>query len=178
MTINAQGTLNLAGFNETINGLNGAGTVDGGSGTPTFTVGDNNATSNFTGTIKNTAGSLALVKIGTGTLTLGGTNTYSGNTTDQCRASCGRASDLAFSGGTVTLNAPGELYPITTRTFGNALILNGSGASNVLQEERQGHRNVHRADYFGGQSTQGPVGRRLGAQSQWAGHPRWIHADV
>jgi autotransporter-associated beta strand protein len=58
--------------------------VDGVSGTPTLTVGDNDATgaeNTFSGVIKNTAGTLSLTKIGNGTLTLSGTNTYGGNTT-------------------------------------------------------------------------------------------------
>ena len=75
------GSFKMNGFSETINGLSGAGTVDGISGAPTLTVGDNNATSAFTGVIKNTAGSLALTKIGSGTLTLSGANTYTGATT-------------------------------------------------------------------------------------------------
>jgi fibronectin-binding autotransporter adhesin len=76
------GTFNLGGFSETINGLSGSGgIVDGVSGTPTLTVGDNNATSTFSGVIKNTAGTLALIKTGNGTLTLSGVNTYGGNTT-------------------------------------------------------------------------------------------------
>lgn len=80
--INSNGTgiglLNLAGFNETINGLSGNGTIDGTSGTPTLTVGDNNATSTFSGIIRNTAGTLTLQKIGTGNITLAGSSTFSG----------------------------------------------------------------------------------------------------
>ena len=78
------GTFKMGGFSETINGLSGAGTVDGVSGTPTLTVGDNDATgaaNTFSGVIKNTAGTLALTKTGSGTLTLSGNNTYAGATT-------------------------------------------------------------------------------------------------
>ncbi|GAA5126456.1 autotransporter-associated beta strand repeat-containing protein [Luteolibacter yonseiensis] len=76
------GTIALNGFSETINGLSGTGIIDGMSGTPTLTVGDNNATDQvFTGTIRNTAGTLSVTKIGSGTQTLSGTSTYSGNTT-------------------------------------------------------------------------------------------------
>jgi autotransporter-associated beta strand protein len=74
------GTLTLGGLSHTINGLSGSGTIDGISGTPTLTVGDNNATSSFSGVIQNTSGTLSLTKIGTGSLTLTGINTYAGAT--------------------------------------------------------------------------------------------------
>src|SRR5439155_470670 len=76
------GTMDLYTFSETVNGLSGAGTVDTvAGGTPTFTAGGNDQSSSFSGVIKNTAGTLALTKTGSGTLTLSGANTYSGNTT-------------------------------------------------------------------------------------------------
>jgi len=62
--------------------LNGAGTVNNtAAGTPTLTVGGNDQSSTFSGTITNTAGTLALAKTGAGTLTLSGTNGYRGATT-------------------------------------------------------------------------------------------------
>src|SRR5207244_10868492 len=79
--VTVTGTLDLNTFSETINGLSGAGIVDTvAGGTPTLTVGNNNATSTFSGVIKNTAGTLSLVKTGSGALTLSGANTYSGGT--------------------------------------------------------------------------------------------------
>ena len=75
------GTFDLNGNSTAINGLSGTGTVDTvAGGTPTLTVGNNNATSSFGGAIQNTLGTLALTKTGTGTQTLSGANTYSGNT--------------------------------------------------------------------------------------------------
>ena len=64
------GSLNLNGFTETINGLNstsysGLRSVVSGSGA--FTVGDNNATGLFSGTVN---GSMGLTKIGTGNQTI------------------------------------------------------------------------------------------------------------
>ncbi|MDY0167311.1 MAG: autotransporter-associated beta strand repeat-containing protein [Thermoguttaceae bacterium] len=84
--VNSNGTgvgmLDLNTFSETINGLSGNGVVDTvAGGAPTLTVGGNNASSTFAGTIQNTAGSLSLEKTGAGMLTLSGTNTYSGTTT-------------------------------------------------------------------------------------------------
>ncbi|MCG3147986.1 MAG: hypothetical protein PCFJNLEI_01428 [Verrucomicrobiae bacterium] len=75
------GTLNLAGFSDTINGLSGLGTVDNTTGNGALTVGGNNQSSTFDGTIQNTSGTLAITKTGTGTLTLTGANTHSGRTT-------------------------------------------------------------------------------------------------
>jgi autotransporter-associated beta strand protein len=82
VSIASGATLDMGGFSTTINGLTGSGTVDNSaSGGPfTLTVGGNNTTSTFGGTIQNTAGTLALAKTGTGTLTLSSANTYSGGT--------------------------------------------------------------------------------------------------
>ena len=70
-------------MSETINGLSGSGTVDNtASGGPfTLAVGDNDAISTFDGVIQNTTGTLALTKIGGGTLTLTNAHTYTGATT-------------------------------------------------------------------------------------------------
>jgi autotransporter-associated beta strand protein len=83
LAIGAAGTLDVNGFAETVNGLSGAGTVDNTSATAvTFTVGGNNGGGAFDGVIKNSGGgALALTKTGTGTLTLGGANAYTGATT-------------------------------------------------------------------------------------------------
>src|SRR6202000_2250371 len=83
-------TWNLNGFNETINGLTSIGVVTNcfvqnanASTVSTFTVGDNDQSGIFGGTIRDNAGSggtIAFVKIGGGTETFTGTNTYSGST--------------------------------------------------------------------------------------------------
>ena len=79
--VTVDGTLDVRG-NETINGLSGGGLVTRStSGTSALTVGGNNASSSFSGTIENGSGTLSLTKTGTGTLTFTGTNTYSGGTT-------------------------------------------------------------------------------------------------
>ena len=103
------GTLDMAGHNDTLNGLSGTGTVDNSvAGGPfTLTVGNNNASSTFSGVIKNTAVTLALTKTGTGTLTLnGGASTYIGAT--------------AIQDGTVVVTGGDDRLPIpTTVTLGN-----------------------------------------------------------
>ena len=94
------GVLDLAGQSETINGLEdnaaGAAIIDNlAGGNSTLSIGAGDTTSAFLGTIQNTAGTVAVTKIGSGTLTLSGPNTYSGDTT--------------ISAGTLALGAGGSL---------------------------------------------------------------------
>jgi autotransporter-associated beta strand protein len=86
----AAGTVDLNGNDVTVNGLGGsAGTVAGRivndvAGAKTLSVGAANTTSSFAGVIADnsgTGGTVGLRKIGAGTLTLSGANTYSGGTT-------------------------------------------------------------------------------------------------
>lgn len=81
-------TLDLNGTNGTINGLSSSGAgsslVDNSSNAvSTLTVGANDQSSTFGGVIQNSGASakLNLTKTGAGTLTLTGTNTYTGPTT-------------------------------------------------------------------------------------------------
>ncbi len=105
------GMLNLAGFDETINGLNGSGTVEAGTGTPTLTLGDNNATASFSGILQNNGGTLTVTKIGTGTQTLSGASTFAG--------------PLNVSAGTVAF----ATSPASSGPLGNSTVVNLSGGS-------------------------------------------------
>ena len=63
----------------TINGLYGSGTIDKPyTGTKTFTLGDNDADGDFSGTITNTKGNYAFLKKGSGTQKFGGSVTIGG----------------------------------------------------------------------------------------------------
>jgi len=92
------GTLDLNGTSETINGLSGSGTVDNSAaGAATLTVGGDDDSSSFSGAITNSSGALAFNKLGTGTLTLSGVHGYTGNTA------------IGDGGGTLRISGAGRL---------------------------------------------------------------------
>ena len=79
--ITVNGSLDVNGSSPTLNNLSGSGVVDNmnAGGSPVLTVAGTGA-GIFSGAIQNTTGSLELAKTGSGTLTLAGTNTYTGVT--------------------------------------------------------------------------------------------------
>src|SRR5439155_507698 len=74
--------LDTAGFNNTIGSLSGGGATGGAVllGANTLTVGGNNESTSFGGVIGTAATAGVLTKVGTGTLTLTGSNIYTGAT--------------------------------------------------------------------------------------------------
>ncbi|HLP76174.1 MAG TPA: autotransporter-associated beta strand repeat-containing protein, partial [Candidatus Paceibacterota bacterium] len=147
ITVNG-GTLDINGFSIT-NNLSGAGSIDttAAGGIPVLTISNaNNPT--ISGTIKNTAGTLSLVKRGAGTLTLAGANTYSGATTVSAgtvivNGSIGSgdvtvASGAGFGGGgsvggSVTWQAGSSASFVVTNTGsgnGTPLLIGGSATLN------------------------------------------------
>ncbi len=81
IVIQGPGILDLNSYSDVINGLDGAGVVDSvAGGSPVLTIGNNDDSGSFAGTIRNTTGTLGITKTGNGTETLSGTNTYAGPT--------------------------------------------------------------------------------------------------
>lgn len=177
------GTLDMAGFSDTINGLSGSGTVDNsGGGTPTLTVGSANATSVFAGTIQNSSGTLALTKTGTGVLTLSGTNTYGGATTVgqgvlQLGSSGGLSSNSVVtvsSGGTLDLNGQAGTARSVTIASGGGLTNGVAGALLNNGLTNAGTVFVSQNAYFNGPvtNTVGDVLPR--GDQQWPGQFRQL----
>jgi autotransporter-associated beta strand protein len=126
-TVNQNLTIALGGYmamSEDIGfgRLNGAGKIirNLGNNTKTLTLGNNNATGgNFSGSIEgasttsnsgtlNSSGIIAVTKVGTGTQTLSGANTYTGPTT--------------INAGTLALGASNVLANTTAVSIGNATL--------------------------------------------------------
>src|ERR1039458_5502896 len=128
--VTVAGTLDLNTNSITINGLSGNGTVDTvAGGTPTLTVGNNNASSTFSGTLQNSSGSLALTKTGNGTLVLSGTNAYTG-------ATAVNQGSLDYTGtlGIAPATAAGSL---TINNSGNNAIVNVSAPANIQLDRKR-----------------------------------------
>ena len=133
-------TFDMAGFNQTIAGLidtattsiNGLITNSAATTTSTLTV--NQATDTvYDGTIQNGAGSVALTKSGSGSLTLNGANNFTGGTSISAGTlRVGNATALGGNSGAVSV-ASGAVLDLngTTMTGTNALTLNGTGITSA-----------------------------------------------
>ena len=130
------GSLDLAGFNETLNGLSGSGTVTNSGGAATLTVGNNDATTTFSGSLSGSGVSLALTKTGAGTLSLTGANTHAGattvssgtlavTTTSLTSATAVTVSDAATLA--VSIITPGLSLPVASLSFGTCTLSNALG---------------------------------------------------
>lgn len=145
-TPSASATLDLYGHNAQINGLTGStnAVIDStnGAGTSTLTIGNNNAGGTFAGVIKNSTGTVAVTKTGTGTQILSGVNQYAGPTTiNGGTIQIGVANAVPSTGGVVlgggTLNSGGfadNLGPLSI-TGGNSTLQFGAAgdSGNILQ---------------------------------------------
>jgi len=87
LAIKSAGLLDLNNRNQSITSLSDGGDTHGGiiansaGATAVLTIGSDNSDSAFSGVIQSGSGNISLAKIGTGTLTLSGANTYGGGTT-------------------------------------------------------------------------------------------------
>ena len=134
----AAGTLDLNGKSITLNGLSGTtgavvGQVGNTGAAATLTLGNSNATSAFAGNIANGTGTISLVKLGTGMLTLSGGHTL--------LVATARNGTLSMTGGSLTTagtTATGNLViGDTASTTGNFFI--SDGTVNVAGSLRSGN---------------------------------------
>jgi autotransporter-associated beta strand protein len=131
LTVNAGG-LDLANFSITVGDLTGTGgsitnTV---AGSRTLTVGQGNTGGgNYQGVIATGTGTIALTKVGTGTITLSGANTYTGLTTVSAGtlALSGSGSINASSG--IDVGGGARLAVNSSTVLALAPTLNGAGVS-------------------------------------------------
>jgi autotransporter-associated beta strand protein/T5SS/PEP-CTERM-associated repeat protein len=120
-TVAAGAVLDLNNLNQTIGSLAGTAGSRVTLGSATLTAGGDNASTTFAGVIEGTGG---LTKVGTGTLTLSGANTYTGGTT----LAAGRlrlANNQAL--GTGALTTLGSVVDYASGvTIANAIVVNSN----------------------------------------------------
>lgn len=122
VAVNTGATLAFNDLNQTLNNLGGAGAINLGTAAGTMLTANSTTDTTFAGTI---GGASSLTKIGTGTLTLAGSNSYAGGTTigdGTLRATQG----AVFGSGAVTNNAALRLDFATDSTLANTLAGAGS----------------------------------------------------
>src|SRR5262249_31401564 len=127
-----------------------SGATDSSGAASTYQIGGKNISTTFAGTIKdaNATRTTAITKLGSGTLTLTGTNTYSGATTINAGtllingsngpsaitvASGGTLGGSGISGGPVTVSSGGKIAPgngVGTLNLGGNLTLNTASTLN------------------------------------------------
>jgi autotransporter-associated beta strand protein len=134
----ANGTLDLNGHGETVNGLLGSGVVDNTSANAAaLTVGQNGISTTFTGLIQNSGAALTLAKTGAGTFTLTTANPYTGSTLVNAGTLVlsgngdltGSTNILIAGGATLNVSAKSATFALNGRTLGNSsvgAVLNGN----------------------------------------------------
>ncbi|MBU3666587.1 MAG: hypothetical protein FGM15_12035 [Chthoniobacterales bacterium] len=111
------GTVTAIGQNSTLGGLSGSRNLD--MLTRTLSIGNNNASTTYSGVLSNGA----LIKIGTGTLTLSGVNTYGGGTfLNGGWLTAGHTN--AFGSGSITVGS-GTTLNLTNFVVANQIVNNG-----------------------------------------------------
>ncbi len=145
--LNAGSSLRLAptgsGDSETVGTLfsngSGAGVVDMFTGTAfTLSIGADGKSGTFSGTITDSAGALTINKVGAGTQTLSGINTYSGGTKVSAGKLVVSTNSLPAAGGVVN-NAILEFNQVASNTYAGVisgtgqLIKSGGGALTLNQ---------------------------------------------
>ena len=140
--------LNLGGFSQIIGSLAGGGIVTT-SGAAVLTTGGNNSSTTFGGVIQNGAGALGLNKAGTGTLTLSGTNAYTGGTTISAGIlQLGNGGASGSITGNVTDNSIFAINRSDAFSYGG--VISGSGA---FQQNGTGTTSLTAANTYTGGTT-------------------------
>jgi autotransporter-associated beta strand protein len=117
--VNAFALLDLAGSDRSIGSLVWSGRVtNSGPTAATLTVGGDNSSTTFDGTIENGVAVTALTKVGTGTTNLTGTSTYTGST--------------KVNGGVVAVNGSIASSLLTTVNAGGTLGGNGTVGNTTI----------------------------------------------
>ena len=128
--VNAFALLDLHGVDHSIGSLVWGGTVtNSGPNSATLTAGSDNTNTTFNGVIQDGTSTTALTKVGTGTLTLTGANTYSGGTNINGGALAVSTNDkLGNASGGLTFDG-GTLQYLSSFDMARMIALNAGGGT-------------------------------------------------
>ena len=145
VTVLSGATLDIAGYSQTIASLAGAGTVLNSVAAPaTLTTGGDNTSTVFSGLLTDAGGGgLTLDKVGTGTFTLAGANSYTGGTLLEAGAIVVN-DPQALGSGALTISPGATLQFGGSLTLANAVVLSGAGLQN--RRHGQSDRLAHGRD--------------------------------
>ena len=139
LVVNGGGVLDLEGGTQAVGDLSGAGVVTNYntglySATALLTLGSDNTNQTFSGTI---SGPLAVTKVGSGTQTFSGVNTYTGPTNVNGGALMYPTTGALPTGGAINVNLGGGLiaqgaYPTVNQWLGSGAINNTSSGAILL----------------------------------------------
>jgi len=150
VTLNSGGALDLNGRSEGFDTLTGSGTVTNtAAATGILTLGENNGSATFGGVLQDGAGTVALVKTGTGTLTLTGAETHTGGTTIS-------AGTLQIGNGGTTGSVAGNITDNATLAFNRSDALTYSGVvsgTGALTKLGSGNLTLSGANTYSGGTT-------------------------
>jgi autotransporter-associated beta strand protein len=148
-TVAVNGTINVNGGELKVGPLSGTGLITTSTTGLQDVIVNNANSSTFAGSIQNGSGTLALVKSGTGSMTLSGSNTYTGATTVNAGAlTIGSAGSISSSS-VVQINGGALNYAKTgDTTFAN--VLNGTGTTGAFNLTSDGTVLVSSTGNFGG----------------------------
>lgn len=171
-----QAILDLNGSTQTINGLSSTSTdpadniVTDSTGGGSLILGDNDATATFGGIIQS---GLSITKIGTGTETLSGANTYTGDTTVQAGALVANTTATGTGNYSISDNAA---LGVNVASAGTTLAVNnltcGSSASAInLNTGATGNPGAPIVSVYGALAMPGDVNISLSGVDLTAGGP-------
>jgi autotransporter-associated beta strand protein len=141
--LQSPGVLDLNAFSQTAGALNGNGAVDNrrGAALYTLTVGYNNQSGSFSGSIGNASGLVAVTKAGAGTQILSGANAYGGLTTislgtlkagssEVIPNGPGRSNLVVTTAGACLFDLNG-FYETVNAVTGSGIVTNSSGTATL-----------------------------------------------